>query len=240
MAGAARGVSFGLHGVGAGGLLEAVDLPGGGTFSTLGGCGAEEIWVAVVTEQVQVESRAEWRGWLEAHHATSDGVWLVTWKQHSGRPRVPYDEVVEEALCFGWIDSLGRKLDDERSQLLVTPRKRRSNWSRANKERVERLLAQGLMAPAGLAVVETAKRDGTWTALDDVENLVEPDDLRAALDADPEARRHWDAFPRSARRGILEWLLNAKTEGTRTKRIREIATLAARGERANQWRDRKR
>jgi len=166
-------------------------------------------------------------------------VWLVTWKKDSGGPYLPYDDIVEEALAFGWVDSLPRKLDDRRSMLLVTPRKPASNWSRVNKERVERLTAAGLMAPAGQAVVDAAKASGTWTALDDVENLVEPDDLRAALDADPQARRQWDAFPRSARRGILEWLLNARTAPTRAKRLEEIARLASRGERANQWRGRK-
>ncbi len=195
--------------------------------------------MAAIEEQVTVGSREEWRGWLEEHHATCPGVWLVTWKKGSGGPYLPYDDVVEEALAFGWVDSLPRKLDDRRSMLLVTPRKPASKWSRVNKERVERLTAAGLMAPAGQAVVDAAKASGTWTALDDVENLVEPDDLRAALDADPEARRQWDGFPRSARRGILEWLLNAKTAPTRAKRVEEIARLAARGERANQWRGRK-
>ena len=195
--------------------------------------------MAVEREQVVVESREEWRAWLAEHHADSPGVWLVTYKKGEGRPYVPYGDVVEEALAYGWVDSLGRALDEHRSQLLMTPRKPGSKWSRPNKERVERLRAAGLMAPAGERVVSAAQEDGSWVALDGVEALEEPDDLRAALDADPEARRHWDAFPRSARRGILEWLLNARTESTRTRRITEIATLAARGERANQWRGRK-
>ena len=154
--------------------------------------------------QVTVRSRGEWRSWLEEHHAESPGIWLVAFKKASGGPHVSYDELVEEALCFGWVDSLPRKLDDERSQLLMTPRRPRSGWSRSNKLRVERLSAAGLMAPAGLAAIETAKANGAWEALDAVENLSEPDDLRAALDADAAARRHWDAFPPSARRGILE------------------------------------
>lgn len=185
--------------------------------------------------QVTVRSREEWRAWLGEHHADSPGIWLVTFKKTSGGPYLPYDDVVEEALCFGWVDSLPRKLDDERSQLLVTPRKPGSNWSRVNKERVQRLEAAGLMAPAGAAAVQAAKGDGAWSALDDVENLVEPDDLRAALDAEPDARGHWAGFPRSARRGILEWILNAKRPATREKRIRETATQAAQGVRANQW-----
>lgn len=122
--------------------------------------------------------------------------------------------------------------------MLVTPRKARSNWSRANKERIERLEAAGRLAPAGQRAVQAAKADGSWSALDAVEDLVEPDDLRVRLDADPEARRHWDAFPRSAKRGILEWIVQAKRPATRARRVAETAERAAVGERANQWRGR--
>jgi uncharacterized protein YdeI (YjbR/CyaY-like superfamily) len=181
------------------------------------------------------ESREEWRAWLAANHATARGVWLVAWKTATGRPRLAYAEGVEEALCFGWVDSLARGVDDERSRLLYTPRKPRSGWSRPNKERVGRLLAAGLMEPAGLAVVEAARADGSWSLLDDVEDLIEPDDLRAALDADPAARANWDAFPRSARRGILEWILQARRSETRQRRVAETARLAAENIRANQW-----
>ncbi len=186
--------------------------------------------------QVEVRSRAGWRAWLAEHHAEAPGVWVVTHKKAPGAPHVPYADVVEEALAFGWVDSLPRRLDDARTQLLVTPRKPASAWSKVNKERVERLTAAGLMAPAGLAAVAAAKASGTWTKLDAVEQLVEPDDLRAALDADPAARRHWDAFPRSARRGILEWIGTAKTAPTRERRVAETARLAAQDVRANQWR----
>jgi len=179
--------------------------------------------------------RPSWRGWLAEHHSTASGVWLVTYKKATGRPRIEYADAVEEALCFGWVDSLPRSIDDERSRLLVTPRKAGSGWSRLNKERVARLVALGLMAPAGLVAVERAKADGSWSALDAIEDLVEPDDLRAALDGDPAARGNWDAFPRSVKRGILEWIASAKRPGTRAKRIEETTTLAARNERANQW-----
>jgi uncharacterized protein YdeI (YjbR/CyaY-like superfamily) len=190
--------------------------------------------------QVEIRSRAEWRAWLAEHHADTPGVWVVTHKKAPGAPHVPYDDVAEEALAFGWVDSLPRKLDAARSQLLVTPRKPASAWSKVNKERIERLTAAGLMAPAGLAVVDAAKASGTWAALDAVEALTEPDDLCAALDADPDARRHWDAFPRSARRGILEWIGTAKPAPTREKRVAETARLAAQDVRANQWRGPKR
>ena len=187
--------------------------------------------------RVEITSRPEWRAWLEENHSDAPGIWLVTHKKGAAPERhVPYDDVVEEALCFGWVDSLPRKLDDARSMLLVTPRKPGSSWSRVNKERVERLEAAGRIAPAGSAAIERAKRDGSWTALDDVEAGVEPDDLREALDANPDARRHWDAFPRSVKRGILEWIGTAKKPETRRKRVTETATLAAENVRANQWR----
>lgn len=146
-----------------------------------------------------------------------------------------YEESVEEALCFGWVDSRPRKLDAERTMLWFAPRKPGSGWARTNKQRVERLRAAGLMAPAGLAAVESAKADGSWTKLDAVEDLVVPPDLAAALAEHPPAVANFDAFPKSARRGILEWLVQAKTAPTRAKRVEETARLAQRNERANQW-----
>ena len=146
-------------------------------------------------EQVLVESRAQWRGWLQRHHASSPGIWLVRWKKDTGRPQVGYDAVVEEALCFGWVDSRPRSLDSQRSALLLTPRRPGSSWSRANKRRIEALEAGGRLAPAGVAAVERARADRSWSALDQVETLIEPADLRAALDAVHAARVQWDAFP---------------------------------------------
>jgi uncharacterized protein YdeI (YjbR/CyaY-like superfamily) len=188
--------------------------------------------------QLQVESRAQWRAWLAEHAADTPGIWLITYKKSSGGPYVSYDDVVEEALCFGWVDSKGLGLDAERSQLLMTPRKAGSGWSRPNQQRIAKLTEAGLMTPAGNAVVERAKADGSWTALDDAWNLIEPGELRAALDADGEARRQWNAFPPSAKRAILEWIGAAKRPATREKRIAETARLAAKGERANEWRPR--
>lgn len=127
-------------------------------------------------EQVEVTSRAQWRGWLGDHGDESPGVWVVTYKKASNGPYVPYDDVAEEAIAHGWVDSLPRTLDDARTQLLLTPRKAKSNWSRVNKERVERLERDGLMTDAGRAAVAVAEANGSWTALDDVEDLVEPDD----------------------------------------------------------------
>jgi uncharacterized protein YdeI (YjbR/CyaY-like superfamily) len=185
-------------------------------------------------EAVEVTSRDAWRRWLQSHHGSSRGVWVTTYKKAAGERYVPYDEIVEEALAFGWIDSRRRRVDEQRSQLLVTPRKPRSGWSRINKERVERLEAAGLMTEAGRRAIAVAKENGAWSALDDIENLVEPDDLREELDADPKARRHWDAFPRSAKRAILDWIAAAKRDETRRRRVSETARLAAQNVRANE------
>ena len=188
------------------------------------------------SDAVHATTRADWRAWLEANHERGGGVWLVSYKQATGKPRLTYDEAVEEALCFGWVDSKPRKLDDERTMLWYAPRKLGSGWSRPNKERVARAEAAGAMAPAGAAKVAAAKRDGTWTMLDAVEALEVPSDLATAFAAYPDAARRFDAFPRSAKRGILEWIVQAKTPGPRRKRVEETARLANDGVRANQWR----
>jgi uncharacterized protein YdeI (YjbR/CyaY-like superfamily) len=180
---------------------------------------------------VHPEHRAEWRDWLAEHHATSDGVWLVSWKAATGRPRVPYEEAVEEALCVGWIDSLANTLDHERHLQLMTPRRPGSGWSRRNKERVERLTAAGLMRPAGLAAVSAAKADGTWSLLDAVEDLIEPDELGAALDARPGARERWDGLSPSSRKAARQWIATARRPETRARRIDETVRLAAEGRR---------
>jgi uncharacterized protein YdeI (YjbR/CyaY-like superfamily) len=163
-------------------------------------------------------------------------VWVISYKKATGKPRMEYDEAVEEALCFGWIDSKPNKLDEERSILWFAPRKPGTGWSRPNKDRVERLVAAGLMAPAGLSKVEAAKQDGSWVALDAVEAREIPPDLQAALAANEMAQRYFDAFPCSVKRGILEWIANARKPETRAKRVAETARLAADNIRANQWR----
>lgn len=143
--------------------------------------------------------------------------------------------MVRELLCFGWIDSKGQRVDEDRTSLLVCPRRPGSGWSRVNKEHLELLRAQGRIRSAGQAAIERAVADGSWTKLDEVETLREPDDLSTALDTVPQARRHWDAFPRSARRALLEWIASAKTQPTRDRRITRTVEGAAVGRRANQW-----
>lgn len=185
--------------------------------------------------RVEIETRAALRRWLQANHARSKGVWIVTTKQAAGG-RVVWNDVVEEALCFGWVDSLPRKLDETRSMLLLTPRKAKSNWSKKNKDHIADLERRQLMHPAGRAVVAAAKKSGTWNALDAVSALIVPDDLAAAFEEQQGARQHWETFPPSARRGILEWIAAAKRPETRAARVDETARLARINERANQWR----
>jgi len=184
---------------------------------------------------VHAETVEEWRDWLLTHHATETGAWLVSWKSPTGRPSVKYELAVEEALCVGWIDSSGRTIDDERHALWFTRRKAGSGWARTNKERILRLEAEGRMTDAGRALIDAAKADGSWTLLDDVENLIVPDDLAAAFARYPGSREYFDAFPPSARRALLEWIVQAKRETTRAARLDETARLASQNIRANQW-----
>ena len=177
----------------------------------------------------------EWRKWLEEHHARTQGIWLVSYKQSTAKPRVHYDDAVEIALCFGWIDSKPRTLDAERSMLWFSPRKKGTAWSKKNKERIEKLTASGQLHAVGRLKVEEARLDGSWNKLDSVEALDIPTDLQAALAAHTGSAAHFDAFPRSTKRAILEWIGNAKTEGTRSKRVTETARLAEQNIRANQW-----
>ncbi|MBS7806946.1 YdeI/OmpD-associated family protein [Variovorax sp. PCZ-1] len=186
-------------------------------------------------DSVQPATRAAWRAWLAKHHERTEGVWLITYKKAAGKPRIEYHEAVEEALCFGWVDSKPGKVDEERTKLWFAPRKARSGWSRPNKERVARLIAADLMQPAGLARIEAAKQDGSWASLDAVEDLVVDADLAAALASYKNAAQNFEAFPRSAKRGILEWIAQAKRAQTRAARIAETARLAQDNLRANQW-----
>ena len=184
---------------------------------------------------VQCESQAAWREWLAQNHERPTGIWLVTFKKAFLDRYLSYDAAVEEAMCFGWVDSKPGKVDEARTMLWFAPRKPGSLWSRPNKIRVEQCIADGRMTEAGMRKIEASKADGTWTKLDDVENLVVPDDLVAALDSLPDAAANFDAFPRSAKRGILEWILQAKRPDSRAARIAETARLAAENRRANQW-----
>lgn len=184
-------------------------------------------------EQVEVLTRAELRRWLQSNHTRTEAVWLISHKKSSPH-YLDYSSIVEEALCFGWIDSTAQRLDEQRSMLLFCPRRKGSAWSKVNKERVERLTEAGLIQDAGLAKIEQAKTDGSWEFLDDVEALIVPPDLHDALEAHPPALDHWQAFSRSAKRSMLHWIKSAKRAPTRSARIAKTAELAAQNVRAHQ------
>lgn len=168
-----------------------------------------------------------WRDWLEHHHATERGVWVVSWRRPSGKPTVPYEQLVEEAICFGWIDSTVNTLDDERGMQLMTPRKAKSGWTRLNRQRFADLEAAGRMTDAGRAAAEAAKANGWWTKYDEVEDLVEPPELAAALDATPAARAGWDALAPSTRKQHLWAIVTAAKPETKAKRIDKIVADVA-------------
>ena len=183
---------------------------------------------------VQPRTREAWRAWLEANHATASGVWLVTWRRGAGagEPSLDYEAQIEEALCFGWVDGTAGTVDERRGKLYFSPRRAGSGWAATNKARIERLIAAGRMQPAGLAVIERARADGSWTLLDPVERLEVPDDLAVALAAHPPAGTNFAAFPPSARKQLLAWVVTAKRPDTRARRVAEVAEAAARNERA--------
>jgi uncharacterized protein YdeI (YjbR/CyaY-like superfamily) len=185
-------------------------------------------------DRVHPETAEEWRGWLAQNHTRDGGVWVVYWKQSSGRSRLSYEETVMEALAYGWVDSKANKVDDDRSMVWYSPRRPRSVWSGPNKERVARLQAESRMMPAGQRQVDLAQATGTWSLLDDVEKLVVPDDLAAALAELPGATAQWEAFSPSVRRLFLGWIVLAKRPQTRANRVRETAERIARGERTIQ------
>jgi uncharacterized protein YdeI (YjbR/CyaY-like superfamily) len=169
---------------------------------------------------------AAWRAWLVAHHDEARGVWVASWRTASGRERVPYAELVEEAICFGWIDSTVHTLDDDRGLQLMTPRKPKSSWTRLNRARAAALEEQGRMTDAGRRSVQAAKDNGWWTRYDAVEDLLEPDDLAAALDASPAARARWDATAPSARKQLLWSVISAAKPETRARRIARVVADA--------------
>lgn len=178
-------------------------------------------------------TRKEWRKWLEKNHQSAKSVWLIIYKKDSTVPSVYYPEAVDEALCFGWIDSTPNKRDDGSYYQFFAKRNPKSNWSKVNKQKVAALIKEGLMQPAGYQMIEMAKHNGTWTALDEVENIILPADLQERFSKNKTAFNHWNTFSRSSKRGILEWIVNAKKLETRQKRIEETVSLAARNIKAN-------
>jgi uncharacterized protein YdeI (YjbR/CyaY-like superfamily) len=178
-------------------------------------------------ESIYASDRNQWREWLAKNHLTTSGVWLIYYKVKSGIPSVKYSEAVKEALCFGWIDSKVKSLDENRYQQIFTPRKPKSVWSKLNKQYIEELIAQGLMTEFGLAKIAEAKKDGSWNSLDAIEALTIPTDLQQALEANSSANVNFAAFSNSLKKNILFWVESAKRPETRLKRIEQTVTSAA-------------
>lgn len=175
-------------------------------------------------------NKAEWRQWLEENHDSEDAVWLIVYKKSSKTPNLNWGESVDEALCFGWIDSTKRSLDEERYTQYFTKRKPKSNWSKVNKKKVEELNAKGLMNEAGLKSVEVAKQNGSWTLLDSVEALIVPVDLENELMKYTKANDYFLSLSKSIRKGLLYWVVSAKRPETRYKRIADIAENASKNQ----------
>jgi uncharacterized protein YdeI (YjbR/CyaY-like superfamily) len=194
----------------------------------------EDVYNGVAT--TSAADPAAWRRWLEGHHDQAKSVWLIIFRKGSGTPSITYDQAVDEALCFGWIDSKPNKRDDKSYYQFMSRRNPKSNWSQVNRDKVARLEAEGRMTEAGRAMIRLAQEKGTWQALDVVYADVHPPDFQAALEAVPQALQYWNAFPKSAKNGILEWITSAKRPETRQKRIAETVELAAQNIRANQYR----
>ena len=180
-----------------------------------------------VYTSVEARDRTAWRAWLRHHHTTSSGVWLVYYKKGSGIPSVNYAEAVEEALCFGWIDSKIHAVDSLRYRQIFTPRKPGSTWSKLNKRRIATLIRGKRMTAAGMAKITAARKDGSWKSLDEVENLRMPAELTRALAANTQARRYFEEFSESTRKLIIRWVTQAKRPDTRLRRIRETVRLAS-------------
>lgn len=183
-------------------------------------------------EKYYPEDRKAWRKWLEKNHKKSPGIWVVYYKKGSGKPRVAYADAVEEALCFGWIDTTSRPGDEHHYIQLFMPRKPKSGWSKLNKERVEKLIKEGLMTEAGMEKIELAKKNGTWNKLDAIESFTVPAELEKALSLkkNQKARKFFDGLNMpSPKKYVIYWISSAKQTETRAKRVAEFIESANKG-----------
>jgi uncharacterized protein YdeI (YjbR/CyaY-like superfamily) len=180
------------------------------------------------------KDRASWRKWLKKNHSREEKIWLTVYHKKSDTPSVYYADAVEEALCFGWIDSKSVKRDGESAYLTFTKGNPKSRWSKINKQRVKKLIRAGLMTKAGLEMIRIAKESKTWTALDKLDKAVMPADLKKRLATNVRARKNFEKFPPSTKKHIFGWISEAKRPETRTRRIRETVSQAAKNIRANQ------
>jgi uncharacterized protein YdeI (YjbR/CyaY-like superfamily) len=187
-------------------------------------------------KKVYAKTRKDWRKWLEKNQTSETCVWLIIYRKSSDKPSIYYEEAVEEALCFGWIDSIAKKRDEESRFQYFAKRKPKSNWSKTNRERAERMIKEGFMTPTGQAMIDLAKKSGTWTALNDIQNSVIPPDLQRMFDKNKKAFINFSAFTPSSKRIILEWISNAKRTVTRQQRIKQTVGLAEKNIKANHYR----
>jgi uncharacterized protein YdeI (YjbR/CyaY-like superfamily) len=181
------------------------------------------------------KNRQEWREWLQDNHNKKQSVWLIYYKKKSNIPTVIYSEAVDEALCFGWIDSKSKPLDEHKFMQFFSRRKEKSVWSKVNKEKIERLTRECLMTKAGYEIIETAKQNGSWTILDEAESLIIPADLEKEFQKRNNAKEYFLSLSRSDKRNILQWLVLAKRQETREKRITEIVELADKKQKPKQF-----
>ena len=172
------------------------------------------------------ENRQQWREWLDKNHDIESSIWLIYYKKSSGKPSITYSDAVDEALCFGWIDSKAKSIDAEKYMQFFSVRKPNSVWSKVNKEKVASLIEKGLMTSAGLEAIAIAKSNGSWNVLDAVEALIIPDDLMTALSSNLVAKEYFLNLSRTDKRNLLQWITLAKKAETRQKRIREIVVSA--------------
>ena len=179
-------------------------------------------------EEYYPKDKEEWRKWLELNHKKKDAVWLIFYKKKSPNHNLSWSESVDEALCYGWIDSLMKPIDAEKYKQYFSKRKAKSNWSRVNKDKVKHLIDQGRMQAAGFKSIEIAKENGSWTFLDDVENLVVPEDLKEEFVKFQGSLEYFESLSKSTKKSLLYWVVSAKRKETRQKRILEIADNASR------------
>ena len=176
-----------------------------------------------------------WRNWLEKNHQLKQSVWLVYYKTSTKVPSISWSEAVDEALCFGWIDSTKKTIDQERYMQYFSKRKPNSSWSKINKEKVAQLIQNNLMTKAGMDCIETAKQNGTWSILDDIERLIVPEDLKIALSKNESSTQFFQSQSKSMKKIMLYWVASAKRMETRKKRIAEIVRSAAKGRRPSHF-----
>ena len=194
---------------------------------------------ALEIEQFYPETKQQWRKWLEKNHICKDAVWLIFYKKHKSKPSVNWSDAVDEALCFGWIDSKAETIDKDTFRQYFCKRKPNSTWSKINKQKIETLTSKGLMAQAGFDVIDIAKQNGSWTILDEVEELIIPSELEKAFEKFENSKDYFSSLSKSKKKVLLQWIALAKTDTTRQKRIFEIAENASQKQQPKQFRPKK-